>query len=90
MARLTEANVNQQPARIPARPAVARRIPEIFERVARYVREVIAELKRVDWPSRPEAVASTIVVVAVLLLMAAYLGLWDFLFSLFFTRVLAR
>ncbi len=88
MARLTEANVNQQPARIPARPAAARRIPEVWDRFVHYIREVIAELKRVDWPSRTEAVASTIVVVAVLLLMAGYLGLWDYLFSLVFTRVL--
>jgi len=58
--------------------------------LGRYVREVWAELKRVDWPSRSELVASTIVVVAILALLAAYLGAWDAVFTWFFTRVLAR
>jgi len=51
---------------------------------------VWAELKRVDWPSRPELIASTIVVVAVLLAMALYLGAWDALFTWVFSRVLVR
>ena len=90
MARLTEANVNQQPARTAPRPVGERRFPAIWDRVVRYLREVWAELKRVDWPSRPELIASTIVVVSVLLAMALYLGAWDALFTWIFTRVLVR
>ena len=90
MARLPEANVNQQPARVVPRPAVpGPRGPAIWERLARYAREVWAELKRVDWPSRPELVASTIVVVAVLGVLSAYLGAWDAFFTWLFTHVLA-
>ena len=89
MARLTEANVNQQPARVVPRPAIGPRGPSIRDRLVRYVREVWAELKRVDWPSRPELVASTIVVVAVLAVLSAYLGAWDALFTRLFTHVLA-
>src|SRR2546426_2089611 len=89
MARLTEANVNQQPARVVPRPAIGPRGPSIRDRLVRYVREVWAELKRVDWPSRPELVASTIVVVAVLAVLSAYLGAWDALFTWLFTHVLA-
>ncbi len=90
MARLTEANVNQQPARVAPRPVGERRFPAVWDRAERYLREVWAELKRVDWPSRPELIASTIVVVAVLLAMALYLGAWDALFTWIFTRVLVR
>jgi len=90
VARITDANVNQQPVRVAPRPAVERRGPALWERVIRYLREVLAELRRVDWPSRPELVASTLVVVAVLLLMAGYLGAWDALFTWIFTRVLVR
>ncbi len=96
MARTTEANVNQQPTRVAPRPAFGQRSPAgqrgpaIWDRLGRYVREVWAELKRVDWPSRSELVASTIVVVAILALLAAYLGAWDAVFTWFFTRVLAR
>ncbi len=91
MARLTEENVNQRPVRVAPRPAPPeRRGPAQWDRVVRYLREVLAEMKRVDWPSRPELVASTIVVVAVLLLMSLYLGAWDGLFTWVFTRVLVR
>lgn len=90
MARLPEANVNQQPTRPALRPVREPRGPGIRERVVRYAQEVYAELKRVDWPSRPELIASTIVVVVVLLAMALYLGAWDALFTWVFTRVLPR
>jgi preprotein translocase subunit SecE len=90
VARLTEANVNQQPARAIPRAIREPKGPGVRERVVRYLREVWAELKRVDWPSRPELIASTIVVVAVLLAMALYLGAWDALFTWVFSRVLVR
>ena len=91
MARLTEAGVNQQPARVAPRPAVpGAKGPSIWDRLVRYAREVWAELKRVDWPSRPELVASTIVVVAVLAVLSAYLGAWDALFTWLFTQVLGH
>src|SRR5438034_8267001 len=90
MARSTEAGVNQQPARVAPRPAVpGAKGPSIWDRLVRYAREVWAELKRVDWPSRTELVASTIVVVAVLAVLSAYLGAWDALFTWLFTQVLA-
>lgn len=91
MARLTQADVNQQPARVVPRPAVpGPKGPSIRDRLVRYVREVWAELKRVDWPTRAELVASTIVVVAVLAVLSAYLGAWDALFTWLFTQVLGR
>ena len=89
MARLTEENVNQQPTRVAPRPVVGQRGPAIWDRLVRYTREVWAEMKRVDWPSRPELVASTIVVVAVLAVLSAYLGAWDAFFTWLFTHVLA-
>jgi preprotein translocase subunit SecE len=90
MARLTQANVTPTPARAVARPAAARRWPALVERVVRYLREVWLELRRVDWPGRTELVASTVVVVAVLVILAVYLGAWDALFTWIFTRVLVR
>jgi len=77
-------------ARPVSRPVPARQGPSLVERVRRFLREVRAELARVDWPSRQELVAMTIVVVAVLFAMALYLGAWDVLFSWLFKRVLVR
>ena len=86
MARLTDIKAGRPVARtVPARQG-----PSIIERITRYFREVRVELAKVDWPSRQELIAMTIVVVVVLLAMALYLGLWDLLFSWLFQRVLAR
>lgn len=91
MARITDVKMDRQVARpVGKTAAIARRGPAIWERVVRYLREVRAELTKVDWPSRTELVAATIVVVAVLLIMALYLGAWDTLFAWVFTRVLSR
>lgn len=76
-------------ARPVARPAVpVREGPSVMERIRRYLREVRAELARVDWPGRQELIAMTIVVIVVLLAMALYLGAWDLIFSWLFQRVL--
>lgn len=65
-----------------ARLLPVRQGPAVLERIRRYFREVRAELSRVDWPSRQELIAMTVVVIVVLLAMALYLGLWDLLFTL--------
>ena len=73
-----------------SRSVPSRQGPVLIERIRRFLREVRAELARVDWPSRQELIAMTIVVVVVLLAMALYLGAWDLLFSWLFQRVLVR
>jgi len=47
-------------------------------------------MNRVTWPSRQELIASTIVVLVVLVVMALYLGGWDAIFTWLFQRVLPR
>jgi preprotein translocase subunit SecE len=49
--------------------------------MVRTVRETVAELRKVSWPTRPEATQLTIVVLVVLAVMSAFLGTMDFLFS---------
>lgn len=88
MARLTDFIKNdRQAVRPAARPAAARTGPSLIERLTRYFREVRTELGRVEWPSRAELTAMTIVVVVVLALMSLYLGAWDLLFTLLFRRL---
>lgn len=86
MARLTDVKADRPVARsIPARQG-----PSLIERVTRYFREVLVELRKVDWPSRQEITAMTIVVIVVLMAMSIYLGLWDLLFGWLFQQVLGR
>jgi preprotein translocase subunit SecE len=53
-----------------------------------FVREARAELKRVTWPSRQQVWYSTLVVIAVTFIVAAYLGLVDVLLTAIFSRVI--
>jgi preprotein translocase subunit SecE len=49
--------------------------------LANYIRETKGELKHVSWPTRRQALAFTIIVVLVSLVLSVFLGLFDFLFS---------
>jgi preprotein translocase subunit SecE len=50
-----------------------------MRRIILFFQESFAELKKVTWPSREEAVASTKVVLVSTLLIAGMLGLVDFI-----------
>ncbi len=91
MARATDLKANRQLTHPSAGKTVAVRTgPSIQDRVVRYLREVRAELTRVEWPSRAELIAMTVVVIIVLLAMALYLGAWDALFTWMFQKVLVK
>jgi len=49
--------------------------------VVRYYRETVGELRKVTWPTWMEARNLTIIVLVVIIVMAAILGLFDFLFA---------
>jgi preprotein translocase subunit SecE len=51
--------------------------------VQRYYRETIGELRKVNWPTRQEAINMTILVVIVLIVMTIFLGSVDALASVF-------
>ncbi|MGQ9459136.1 MAG: preprotein translocase subunit SecE [Anaerolineae bacterium] len=53
-------------------------------RIVRYFKETRAELRKVTWPTRQEALNLTGIVLAVTIFMAALLGLLDFLFAKLF------
>lgn len=47
-----------------------------------YLNETKAELRHVNWPSKQQAVSYTIVVIAISLVVAGLLGLFDLVFNL--------
>ena len=49
--------------------------------ILRYFRETYFELKKVSWPTRPEAVNLTIIVVLVTTFLSIALAILDWLFS---------
>jgi preprotein translocase subunit SecE len=46
-------------------------------RLTRFTQEVIAELKKVSWPTRPQLIQSTVVVIAAVAIVAVFLGVAD-------------
>jgi len=54
------------------------KIPNIAPK--RFIGEVISELKKVTWPTRDETIKLTAVVIALSLLVGAFIGGLDWLF----------
>ena len=50
-------------------------------RITRYLKEVRAEMRKVTWPSRAEAIRLSTIVMVVLLVASAFLALVDYAFS---------
>jgi preprotein translocase subunit SecE len=56
--------------------------------VADFMIEAEGEMKKVSWSSRKEIAVSTTVVIAVVIILAVFLGAADLVFSMFFTDVI--
>ena len=62
-------------------PAKKSKRPGLFSRISLFIREVIAELRKVIWPTRKELITYTWVVIVFVLIMAGIVALYDFLFT---------
>ena len=58
------------------------------QRVQEFIREVLAEFRRVTWPTRQELINATVVVVAVTVLLAFFLGAVDVALARIVERIL--
>jgi preprotein translocase subunit SecE len=54
------------------------KIKGIIDKIRQFLRESKVELKKVTWPTPKEALASTSVVLAVVIIVSMFLGLVDF------------
>ena len=57
--------------------------------LSKFYRETSAELRKVSWPSRAEAIQLTRVVLIVIFVMGAFLGLLDYAFTQLFGLILS-
>ncbi len=51
--------------------------------VRQYFREVVYEMRKVIWPTRKETIASTAVVLVIVMICGIYLGIVDFILNRF-------
>jgi preprotein translocase subunit SecE len=61
---------------------------EFFKRAQEFVREVVAEFRKVTWPSRQELINSTVVVITVTVVVAMFLGGVDIVLARIVERIL--
>ena len=52
-----------------------------MSKVVEYLKETKTELKHVIWPTRTQTMAFTIIVIVLSVLVAYFLGIFDFIFS---------
>jgi preprotein translocase subunit SecE len=53
----------------------------MLEKLRSFLREVRVEMEKVTWPGRQEVRAATLVIIALVLLLAAFIGGVDFVVS---------
>ena len=51
---------------------------QFFQKIMPFLREVRTEMEKVSWPGRDEVRAATIVIIALVLILAVFIGAVDF------------
>jgi preprotein translocase subunit SecE len=54
---------------------------ELLNRIKTFLKEVKVELKKVNWPTRKQAIKYTLIVIGVSFAVAIFLGGLDFIFT---------
>ena len=61
---------------------------DFLRRAQEFVREVVAEFRKVSWPSRQELINSTVVVITVTVVVSLFLGAVDVMLARIVERIL--
>jgi preprotein translocase SecE subunit len=64
-----------------AKPKPAPKAPRSRGRVITFLKQVWAELRRVQWPNRTQVTQATAVVIVFCFIAGGYLAIWDFFFD---------
>ena len=54
----------------------------MFNQLSNYLNETKEEMKHVSWPTKRQTIIFTVLVIVISLAVAAYLGFFDYIFSL--------
>ena len=58
-----------------AKPAEKK--PGVFARFSKWLRELKSELKKVQWPSKKQTINNTLIVIACVLIIGAFIWVFD-------------
>jgi preprotein translocase subunit SecE len=71
------------------RGAFLRGDPILMSKITEYLKETRTELKHVIWPTRRQTAYYTIIVIVLSVVVAYYLGVFDYLFSILLGRIIS-
>jgi len=57
--------------------------------VSKYLQETKSEVKKVTWPTKKQTINDTLMVVAISVAMAAFIGIVDYVFNLGLTQLIS-
>jgi len=63
-------------------------VKDLFKQIRNYLADVWAEMKKVSWVRRKELFTTTLVVIVFSTILAAFIGVFDFIFSRLLNLVL--
>lgn len=67
---------------------IQRYVRDAYGKSFQFYQDVRSELRKVTFPTRKETIASTVVVITVVFIIAIYLGMIDFVLSLLLGNLL--
>ena len=53
--------------------------PGVFSRIAKWLRELKSELKKVQWPSKKQTINNTMIVIACIIVVGLFIWIFDFI-----------
>jgi len=62
----------------------------MFNKIAKYLAETKAELLKVTWPTRQQAIRLTLAVIFFSIILAAFIGVMDFIFSQSLQKIILK
>ena len=62
----------------------------MLEKIQKYLKETMAELRKMTWPTKDELIGSTVVTVVVSLIVAIFIGIVDRLLLLAIHAIFGR
>jgi len=54
----------------------------IFQKISNYIKDSIAELKKVTWPTRKQTINYTLLVIGISLTLSAFIGIVDYFLTI--------
>lgn len=64
--------------KVSAKPAVKKdKKPSVFKRISKWFKDLITEIKKITWPTIPQALKNTLVVGVMVLVVGAYIWILD-------------